>query len=59
MVDCRNCENAHRIWNDGCIASEEKYELVCLARKIFIDREWITYGPCDDYVDMDGYDTTD
>lgn len=55
MVDCRNCRHAYRIWNDGWFAEDEKYKLVCLVKEVFIGEEYITNGPCDLYVDVDGY----
>ena len=54
MCDCRLCRNAYRIWHDEIENPEDvKFKLVCMKKELFIDWEYVTEGPCEDYVDVD------
>lgn len=51
MVDCRLCKNHYTIYASEIDDNDKKW--ICLAKEVFIDKEYIANGPCDLYVDVD------
>lgn len=52
MVDCRLCKNEYTIYESEI---DKPKMHVCIAKGVIIDKDYITDGPCDLYVDVDGY----
>ena len=58
MVDCRLCKHCYKLWADEMFDEEPgTYRIVCLEKEIFVDKEYVTNGPCEYYVDVDGYNS--
>lgn len=56
MVDCRLCKYVYKIWKEDCVDEiKYDYKVVCMAKETFIDWDYVSEGPCDLYVDMDGH----
>lgn len=54
MVDCRLCKNHYTIYRSELNEEAEERLYVCIAKEVFIQKEYIANGPCDLYVDVDG-----
>lgn len=55
MVDCRTCKHCYKIWEE--FTGEDRYLIVCLAKRIFVDWEFAITGECERYDDVDGYNS--